>query len=153
MRHMEKIQRKRSRQGPGTFVLCPTHFTLCWSLLCLHFHFHFAHNSYLLIFSKYFRIHQPQAFSLFWVSPLASMDSISMIFNPHNRIVLLTPFLLLESIFPKDNSSHRVRTRCIWAQGLFQGLQALAMCQSITRAEEQILTFSKVTSHSSKPQI
>lgn len=39
MRHMEKIQRKSSRQGPGTFELYPTHLTLYSSLLCLWFSF------------------------------------------------------------------------------------------------------------------
>lgn len=81
MRHKAIVQRTCRRHNPGTFVLCPSQFALCSFFLWLCFPV--PHNSYLLIFSKYFMILPlTQASSLFWISFLPSKDSIWLLCIP-----------------------------------------------------------------------
>ena len=66
-----------------------------------------------------------------------------MISTPLNTVVFLTSSLPLDSMFPKEVSSYRVRTRGLLVHGLSQAILALAICQSMSKAEEQIVTFLK----------
>ena len=151
MRHKAIVQRTCRRHNPGTFVLCPSQFALCSFFLCLCFPV--PHNSYLLIFSKYFTILPlTQAFSLFWIS---SQQGLNM------TAVYPTLERGLADCIPSPEVYHPLKTpvstrwggECYDLMESFHKLLVLAHVALITRGTEQILMFAKVTSHSIQPQI